>query len=72
MSITEESYLSPNIRNNKVCSNKSIHESHLRVLDAVILRSALSEGTTVHADDGRMSEVRVHPVETGRVRDGDV
>ena len=46
--------------------------SHLRVLDPIILRGALPQCTSVHADDGRVSEVRVHASEARCVRDGDV
>ena len=39
----------------------------LRVLNAHILLAAFAHGAPVKADDGRVTEIRIHPIEAGRV-----
>ncbi len=47
-------------------------DRQLCVLDAVLLLTCLAECAAVEPDDRRVAEIRIHSVESGGVRYGDV
>ncbi len=47
-------------------------ESYLCVLDAIVLGAAFPEGASITADDGRVTEVRVHTIESRGIRNSHI